>query len=261
MGAWAAAHLGDEGTWRRPLRYLVARDEAGTAMGVLPLANLRVARQTLAAVAGFYQPYRTLPVSAADIRDTGAAIADALHGTTDVPALRIAGGEEPDETLIALVRGLHERGWAVYEETKGYVYCVPLPPEPLAVRSGAVQERARERQALRQEDAQGVHRRGARLQRLRRGRVGRAVADLGTIETRSWLAKDEHGDMRFAGDANARFWDDAPRRPGVQPRRQRLRPLLRRQAGPASSSRSTAARRASCSPTSTTRKSAPTTPA
>src|SRR5262245_55098889 len=70
--AWATAYLGEAGPWRGPLRFVVARDDAGAAMGALPLATLRVARQSLAAVGGFYQPYRTLPLARAEVRDVGA---------------------------------------------------------------------------------------------------------------------------------------------------------------------------------------------
>jgi CelD/BcsL family acetyltransferase involved in cellulose biosynthesis len=201
--AWAAAYLG-QSHWRGPLRAIVARDGAGAAAGVLPLATLRVARLDLPALGGFYQPYRTLPLAHAASREAALALADAVDAG-GAAAVRLGGCEEPDEGVLAFLKRLRTRGWAVHEETKGYVYALPLPPTFADFEAGLhkrLLHNIRYYDRKMRKDVQVEHR---LFHACDADEWGRAVGELGAIEDRSWL-HTKGGDKRFSGAANARFW-------------------------------------------------------
>jgi CelD/BcsL family acetyltransferase involved in cellulose biosynthesis len=202
--AWATAFLDTE-HWRGPLRTIVVRGADGRAAGAMPLATLRVARQDLAALGGFYQPFRTLLVAREEAPAIGAAVAEAFAAADAAPAVRLGGCGDPDPGVQGFLRRLRERGWAIYEEPVGYAYAASLPSsvDELETRMGK-----RLLQNVRYYERK-MQRSGRVEQRLYTGVAAdewsHALAELAAVEERSWMGRDG-GDMRFSGEANGRFW-------------------------------------------------------
>lgn len=124
LRAWESAFLRG-GDWRGPVR-VYAKPGAQGCAGFVALADQRIKGMPVKALAGYYWPFRSVCVSAAE-RD-GFAQSLARHFTQCAPAtvLRFGPILDRDAGVRAVLRALHEAGWQMLRKQAGDVFTQQL---------------------------------------------------------------------------------------------------------------------------------------
>jgi hypothetical protein len=204
--AWAETYLPYD-RWRPPLRYLTVRRKDGIPTGVLPLVELKFGPWKFDAAAGYFLPYRSLPLAgSSEMMDaTCESMVDALatHRKFRL-GLRIGPTSTQDRMCGALIAALRRAGWQIGIAVAGEVFVVELPNgiDEFNELSSAMVKR--------------VDYYERRLQKLAKLKIVEyagsdhrnwetVLSEAAQIERNSWI-KREGGTIMFDGVLNRRFW-------------------------------------------------------
>ncbi len=199
--SWESVFL-DSGNWHGPARYITVRID-GELAGVLPLAQQRVAVIRFLSLAGYYMPYRDLPVRA-DLADQVIdALALKIAEIKGVAGVRLGPMERSSPNLRALRSTFERAGWTTIEVPRGELLYLTLPDNVAEYRP-LVRGRAKKANYfLRRLERKGQV--AIRLKtRLPSDETRKLLSELQKIESESWVAAS--GEPRFMGEQNFRFW-------------------------------------------------------
>lgn len=212
--AWAASHLPRNGL-RGPVRHGSIRDGNGRVLGFLPLVRRRLFGLEMGSLAGYYWPYRGVPMNAAVGPGAGGLLLRAAGADrTRMLALRLGPVRASDAGVGRVVAAFAEAGWRLGSRSLGCNYELRLPAKIDAFLDGArdAVRRAQyyERRMRRAAPVEIHHHRGS-------GEDWPAVFDmLAAVERRAWVARDG-GDTKFCDARSRKFWalllDDETFRP------------------------------------------------
>ena len=202
--AWARAFLPDRG-WARPLTvYSVVSGD--TTLGYFGLAQQTLSRLRVRSLAGYYWPFRTMAVCDDDDNRQAFATSVAKHFSRSPPAtvLRFGPVSSLDKAIGALLRSLIGNGWTALRRDDGQSFVLKLPEEVAAFESGISHSLLKNVRYCRRRMEKQFGSVG--IQRYVLGPESDEALDIvGAIENASWISK-EHGDLKFVGAANRKFW-------------------------------------------------------
>jgi CelD/BcsL family acetyltransferase involved in cellulose biosynthesis len=204
--AWAESYLPYD-RWRLPLRYLTVRAEDGTLTGVLPLVVLQFGPLKFDAAAGYFWPYRSLPLAGRKevMEATCASMVDALANQPQSRlGLRIGPTSTEDPMCDALVAALRVRGWNVGTRVFANVFVVELPETTSEFDKMCANTVRRvndyERHLRKLGNLKIIHYSGSDHCDWEK-----IVGEVAAIERNSWVAR-EGGTMAFSTTAARDFW-------------------------------------------------------
>lgn len=202
--AWAKALL-PHGSWRGPLRLLVARDDRGAVQAVLPLAGQIMAGISVLSLAGGYHPFRTLLIAETAPEETADALVDFVAREIKPKAFRFGPVEAGQPEIKALIEALKRRDWHFCLINRGDDHLLDLPDDLESYEATVPKKQRQRMNALKRRlDDQGE----VRLQRyrgLQPGEWNRVFDQLALVERASWLAS-KGGDFTYADPYQAAFW-------------------------------------------------------
>ena len=202
--AWAKALL-PHGSWRAPLRLIVARDAAGAVQAVLPLAGQIVVGVSVQSLAGGYAPFRTLLIAETAPETTADALVDFLAREIKPKAFRFGPVEANRPEIKALIKALKARNWHFCLINRGDDHLLDLPADLESYEATVPKKQRQRMNALRRRlDDEGE----VKLERYRGlepAEWNRVFDQLALIERASWLAS-KGGDFTYADPGQAAFW-------------------------------------------------------
>jgi CelD/BcsL family acetyltransferase involved in cellulose biosynthesis len=192
--------------WTGPVQTLVACNEQGATIGALPLATLTRQRLRFRALAGWREPFRSIPVDAdAIVAATAGLAADLERACAGHVGLVLGPVPAADPGVDTLVGTLVNRGWMMHQTLTSQDFVTPLSATmdelyrrlPPGYAKKAVQ---RERRAAKEPGFElSVHR------ALPPDAWASVIRDVAHVESRSWLVA-EGGDTHFSKPEHQRFW-------------------------------------------------------
>lgn len=195
--AWERAFLPSP-TWRGPVFAYRLRDA-----GWLALARQRAAGAlSVASLAGYYWPFRTVALDAQD--QAMREIAQDLSEHLPHPVLRLGPISSRDSRMTKLIGALADAGWRGVAKDSGEVFEMRLPKvadDIYQAMSGSLLKNIRY-------SRRRLERERGRIETSRHV-LGPASAgilqEIEAIEAGSWVTR-KGGHAKFVGEANRRFW-------------------------------------------------------
>jgi Acetyltransferase (GNAT) domain len=204
--AWAETYLPYD-RWRPPLRYVTVRREDGVLVGALPLVVLKFGPFSFDATAGFFLPYRSLPLAGSNdmMEATCVTMVNALAAAGKSRlGLRIGPTSTKDPMSAALIAALRSRQWHVGILNSGEIFGVELPTTlsefDKACSSIIKRTNYYERRLRRLANLKIIEYSGKNTHDWER-----PLSDVAKIECNSWLKK-KNGNLIFDGIDNKKFW-------------------------------------------------------
>ncbi len=199
--SWESAFL-NTGNWQGPVRYMTVRLD-GRLSGVLPLAVQRLSIVRFLSLAGYYMPFRDLPVKADMADQVINAMVGRMAHVKGVVGMRFGPVENCSPTLLALKDSFRQHGWTIIELSRGVLLYLELPKN-VADYVPMISGRAKKAEYY----LRRVKRRGDVSIIVKTGQSSNewqeTLHELQKIESESWVAAS--GDPRFMGEKNFRFW-------------------------------------------------------
>jgi hypothetical protein len=212
LEAWAR-HLVPRGDWLDPVRYAVARDEAREILAVVPFAVQKVAIFRFQSLAGYYFPFRCLPVARGREKEAAIALSSILDRIPSGLGFRFGPVERNDASVAALVEVLTERGWTTISRGVGDEFLVRLPGT-IEVFRASLSRNLRTNVPYKE---RRMKREGRVTIAFLNGATGaawqEAISFMGEVESLSWVGRSG-GHLHFRDERNARFWGDFLAAPG-----------------------------------------------
>lgn len=201
--AWAASHLPRNGL-SGPVRHGPVRDGKGRALGFVPLVRRRFFGLEMGNLAGYYWPYRGIPMNTAVGPMAGGLLLCAAGADrARMPALRLGPVRASDAGVGMVVGAFAEAGWRLGSRSLGRNYELRLPAQVDTFLDGAREPLRRaqyyERRMRRAGAVEIDHYRGS-------GEDWPRVFDmLAAVERRSWVGQ-RGGDTKFCDARSRKFW-------------------------------------------------------
>jgi hypothetical protein len=207
--AWASSYLPMD-RWIGPMSWLVARGGAGDILAIIPLACQRWPGFTVTSLAGYYWPFRAIPIvpDQEGLRDTCSAIAAFVSSRREFRTLRLGPVPRTDPAVRGLVNAFDERGWVAIEKSIDDTYAILMPPDfksyERELGSHLLKKVAYFERRLRKTGDVEIRAGGAASATEWLG----LLDDLSSVEGKSWV-KEKEGTLKFVGERNRRFWQEA----------------------------------------------------
>jgi CelD/BcsL family acetyltransferase involved in cellulose biosynthesis len=212
--AWIASWLkhqtvGDH--WTGDSRILLAHDQAGQLVGILPLACRRFGPMRVWMLAGPYEPLRGFVCHASAVSAVCEAFAQKLvsmHVWLQAVRLGPIDTSFPEcAQLVARVAARTRRVAAF--ETPGAIYTADVPTVAEQFQARIKASKSMSRVVTRQRRLEREE--GLRIERFANPsgeQLASVLRDCRAVEQRSWLATDPAGQLRFASEGQLSFWQD-----------------------------------------------------
>jgi CelD/BcsL family acetyltransferase involved in cellulose biosynthesis len=207
FSSWEAAYLPLD-RWRGPVTWLVARSDDKRCWGVIPIARQAFPGVEFASLAGYYFPFRGLPLPSDESRllDVCDAVVAYLHDTRRFSPWRIGPIVRNHPTVVALTQAFRRLGWTVLERPAGETHAVALEDDFDAylrrVGASLIKKTAYFERRLRKQGDVSI----ARLE-FSRETTAVQLDELADLERRSWVATDRDGVVKFADRRSRTFWE------------------------------------------------------
>ena len=200
-------HFLPEGRWTAPLRYCVCSSDDGQPAGLYPFAVQSLSGLKFISLAGYYLPFRGIPVARDLYEEVCCSLADAFSNQKEGVALRLGLVQRHDPVVCRFLAELKKRKWRLHLLREGDDCTAHLPPTleefDALVGRNVRKKTARKERSMRQDGAFHI----GLFTDLARSEWARVLTSLGSIERQSWRAR-KGGEMRFSGARNTRFWLD-----------------------------------------------------
>lgn len=212
--AWGQCFLPYQ-NWLPPLRYLTVRDSDGQLLAVFPFAMQKHAGFAIAALGGFYWPFRSPVIPENSSANAVTALASAFTGSRTIAAIRYGPMPETHPAISRFNIALQKQGWRIHCLSLGETHSVELPDT-----WQQFEDRLSKNLKINtNHDERKMRREGEFEIRCIRNAPGvswlETVHDLGAIEAESWQRRDG-GKLRFFGDRNQAFWTSVLSSPDMQ---------------------------------------------
>lgn len=207
--AWASSYLPSD-RWVGPISWLVARDQEDDVLTIIPIAHQHWLGFKVTSLAGYYWPFRAIPMVSDEMRlvPTCRAIADFVTSRRRPRVWRLGPVPSNDRAVNGLLNAFLQRDWLIIEKTLGETHTVPMPTD----------FRLYEKQ-LGNHLLKSVAYFERRLRKLGKVEIRSisssctkewlsALHDLQTLEANSWVVTRVDGVTKFIGDKNRRFWEE-----------------------------------------------------
>ncbi|MGZ8204000.1 MAG: GNAT family N-acetyltransferase [Burkholderiales bacterium] len=202
--AWGESFLPYQ-DWKPPLRYVTVRSGAGRLLAFFPFATQRKFAISVAALGGFYWPFRCALIAEDCAPDVFEALASGFTRFASLRVLRYGPVPEGNPGIEGLNAALEMSGWRVHRSVLGETHSVDLPHEWDEFERGLGKSlRSNSKYYERK-----MRRDGALEIVCHRGGTGarwlQPLRDVAAIERKSWQMTSG-GKPRFCGEAQQTFW-------------------------------------------------------
>jgi len=201
--AWATAFLPGNG-WSGPLRYYICR-ERQTICGIIPFARQKISIISIASLAGYYWPYRSIYIASGPKEPNKVLSALGQHLATKPPAaiLRFGPISSRDTMMRGVIQELLKAGWIGICKEMGPVFELDLSSGIDALKATASPSLLKHIEYSRRRLAKTAG--PITFERNALGDSTQQLEELAKVETRSWLPT-KGGQLKFEGVDNQKFW-------------------------------------------------------